>query len=193
MINIIFIFIFFVGLFYSILCGRVETVVNVLLTTPRDALFVFIDIYALLIFWGGMLEICKRSGLLSIISNSISVLIHPLFKKLDRRGEAMQYISMNFVANMLSMGSAATPFGLKAMKELDALNGHQEVASNEMITFLLLNTSGLCLIPTTLISLRAQAGSSNPVAIIPYILIISSITTLFSILMDIGVRKYAKR
>lgn len=192
MINIIFIFIFFIGMIYSLISGRVENVVNVLLTTPRDSLFIFVDIYALLIFWGGMLEICRQSGLLRMITGYVSYIIHPLFRKLDRKGDAMQYISMNFVANMLSMGSAATPFGLKAMKELDDLNGHSPVASDEMITFLLINTSGLCIIPTMLISLRTQAGSSNPVSIIPYIIIISSITTIFSIILDIGVRRHAK-
>lgn len=145
-----------------------------------------------MIFWGGMLEICKNSGLLQLITNYISYILHPFFKKLDRKSEAMQYMCLNLVANMLSMGSAATPFGLKAMKELDDLNGNSKTASDEMITFLLINTSGLCLIPTILISLRKQYGSSNPVSIIPYILVISTITTIVSILLDRLVRKFGK-
>lgn len=192
MINSIFIFIFVIGLIYSIFSGRVDLVINSMLITPKDSFFIFIDIYALLIFWGGMLEICKESGLLKHITSFVSYIIHPLFKNLDKNSEAMQYISMNFVANMLSMGSAATPFGLKAMQELDTINGHSDVASYEMVTFLLVNTSGLCLIPTTLISLRSQAGSSNPVLIIPYVILISTLTTIFSILLDKGVQKYAK-
>lgn len=192
MINIIFVFIFLVGLIYACFTGRVGVVVEAMLGTPKSALFLFADIYALLIFWGGMLEICKNSGLLQLITNYISYIIHPLFKKLDRKSEAMQYISLNLVANMLSMGSAATPFGLKAMKELDRLNGNSKVASDEMITFLLINTSGLCLIPTILISLRKEYGSQNPVSIIPYVLIISTITTVFSVVMDRLVRKIGK-
>ncbi len=78
------------------------------------------------------------------------------------------------------------------MKELDELNGHSKTASNEMITFLLINTSGLCLIPTILISLRKQYGSQNPVGIIPYIIIVSSITTFVSIFLDGLVRKFGK-
>lgn len=192
MINIIFVGIFLLGMIYACITGRVGVVVEVMLETPKDALLLFADIYALLIFWGGMLEICKRSGLLQVITNYISFLLHPLFKKLDRKSEAMQYISLNLVANLMSMGSAATPFGLKAMKELDDLNGNSKVASDEMITFLLINTSGLCLIPTILISLRKEYGSANPVSIIPYVLIISTITTIFSITVDGLVRKFGK-
>ena len=192
MINIIFVLIFVIGLIYSIFSGRTSDVINVMLTSPKDAFFIFIDIYALLVFWGGVLEVCKESGLLKKITYFVTKAIHPLFKKIDINDEAMQFISMNFVANMLSMGSAATPFGLKAMKRLDEINNHMDVASYEMVTFLLINTSGLCLIPTTLISLRSQAGSGNPVIIIPYIIIISILTTIFAIVLDMVVRKNAK-
>lgn len=192
MINIIFVFIFLVGIIYGCFTSRVNLIVEAMLNTPKEALILFSDIYSLLIFWGGMLEICKNSGLLEYITNYISYILHPLFKKLDRKSEAMQYISLNIVANLLSMGSAATPFGLKAMKELDELNGKSNVASDEMITFLLINTSGLCLIPTVLISLRKQYGSTNSVSIIPYVLIISSITTIFSLIMDMVARKIGK-
>ncbi|MDE5566711.1 MAG: hypothetical protein K2H02_00415 [Anaeroplasmataceae bacterium] len=192
MINYIFVFVFLVAIIYACLTKRVDVVVQVILDTPKSALILFADIYALLIFWGGMLEICKNSGLLALITNYVSYVVHPFFKKLDRKSEAMQYICLNIVANMLSMGSAATPFGLKAMKELDELNNHSEVASDEMITFLLINTSGLCMIPTILISLRKQYGSSNPVSIIPYIFVVSSITTIFSVLVDWLVRRRGK-
>ncbi len=192
MVNIIFIFIFFVGIIYGCFTNRVNLIVESMLNTPKEAFILFTDIYSLLIFWGGMLEICKNSGLLEVITNYISYILHPFFKKLDRKSEAMQYISLNIVANLLSMGSAATPFGLKAMKSLDELNGKNDIASDEMITFLLINTSGLCLIPTVLISLRKQYGSINPVSIVPYILVISSITTFFSLFMDMVVRKIGK-
>lgn len=192
MINIIFIVIFLIGIIYGCISGRIDVIVEVILGTPKNALLLFGDIYPLLIFWGGMLEICKNSGLLRVVTNYVSFIIHPLFKKLDPKSEAMQYISLNLVANMLSMGSAATPFGLRAMQELNELNNHSKVASNEMITFLLINTSGLCLIPTILISLRKQYGSSNPVSIIPYILIVSTITTVVSIVLDRLVQRFGK-
>ena len=126
------------------------------------------------------------------MSTYIIFIIKPLFKRLDKDDEALQYISMNFMANMLSMGSAATPFGLLAMKRLHELNNYSDTASDEMITFLLVNTSGLCLIPTMLIAIRTQYHSANPVAIIPFIFIVSGISTILSIILDIGGRKLAK-
>ncbi|MGM9970223.1 MAG: spore maturation protein [Anaeroplasma sp.] len=192
MANKIFVGIMLVALGYAALTNRADAVIEEILSSPKDAFFVFIDIYALLIFWGGILRIIKDSGLLDVISKYISKLIHPLFKNLDVESDAMKYISMNFVANMLSMGSAATPFGLKAMEELNKINNNSDTASNEMVTFLLINTSGLCLIPTTLLSIRTQFGSENTVAIIPWIVLVSTICTISAIFLDIGVRKLAK-
>lgn len=192
MINKIFVFIFLVGLIYAGITNRADVVVTELLATPKEAFFLFIDIYVLLIFWGGILEICKDSGLLKSISKWIIFIIHPLFKRIDKNDVALQYISMNLLANFLSMGSAATPFGLEAMKRLDEINNHSDIASNEMITFLLINTSGLCLMPTTLIAIRNEHHSSNPVIIVPYILIISIIITVLAIFLDKVVRKYEK-
>lgn len=192
MINKIFVFIFLIGLLYAGITNRADVVITELLTAPKKAFFLFVEIYVLLIFWGGILEICKDSGLLKLISSWIIFIIHPLFKKIDKDDVALQYISMNLLANFLSMGSAATPFGLEAMKRLDEINNHSDVASNEMITFLLVNTSGLCLIPTTLIAIRNEYQSTNPVIIVPYILVISIIITTLVIIMDKVVRKYAK-
>ena len=192
MANSIFIFIFIFSFIYAVLTGRTDIVVNEILNSPKEALFIFIDIYILLIFWGGILQICKDNGLIDIFSSWISMLIHPLFKRLNRNSDALKYISMNFLANMLSMGSAATPFGLKAMEELQKINPKKDTASDEMITFLLINTSGLCLIPTILISIRSQYNSNNPIAIIPYIMLVSFLCTFFAIIFDIGGRKIAK-
>ncbi len=192
MINKIFLFIFLLGLVYAGCTNRSNIVIEELLVAPKEAFLLFIDIYVLLIFWGGILEICKDSGLLKVLSTYIIFIIKPLFKNLKKEDEALQYISMNFMANMLSMGSAATPFGLLAMKRLHELNNYSDTASDEMITFLLVNTSGLCLIPTMLIAIRSQYHSANPVAIIPFIFIVSSISTVLSIILDIGGRKLAK-
>lgn len=192
MINKIFVFIFLIGLLYAGITNRADVVITELLTAPKKAFFLFVEIYVLLIFWGGILEICKDSGLLKLISSWIIFIIHPLFKKIDKDDVALQYISMNLLANFLSMGSAATPFGLEAMKRLDEINNHSDVASNEMITFLLVNTSGLCLIPTTLIAIRNEYQSTNPVIIVPYILVISIIIMTLAIIMDKVVRKHAK-
>ena len=181
MANKIFVSIFVIGLLYSMITNRIDVVVNVLLDSPKSAFFLFIDIYSMLIFWGGMLAIIKNSGLLNILSKYMCILLHPLFKRLDKNSEALKYISMNLIANTLSMGSAATPFGIKAMEELNKLNNYSEEASNEMITFLLINTSGLCIMPTALLSIRSNYNSNNSAEIIPYIFIVSLLCTALAV------------
>lgn len=192
MANILFIALLLIGIIYSLFTNRFYDVTNVLLESPISSFYLFVEIYALLIFWGGILEIVKDNGLLKILSKLVIKLIHPLFKNLDKDSLALQYIAMNLIANMLSMGSAATPFGLKAMKELQKNSNDKEDATPEMITFLLINTSGVCLIPTTVIAIRNSMGSTNPVAIVTLTIIISIIVTITAILFDLGVKKLAK-
>lgn len=192
MANILFIALLLIGIIYSLFTNRFSDVTNVLLESPISSFYLFIEIYALLIFWGGILEIVKDNGLLKILSKVIIKIIHPLFRKLDKDSLALQYIAMNLIANMLSMGSAATPFGLKAMKELQRNSKNKDEATQEMITFLLINTSGVCLIPTTIIAIRKSMGSSNPVSIVPLTIVISIIVTITAILLDLGVKKLAK-
>ena len=183
MANIIFVLLFVVGIVYSMISKREDIVLNVILSAPKDAFLLFIDIYVLLIFWGGILEIMKRSGLMKTMSKAIIFFIHPLFKKINKHDEALEYIAMNYLANMLSMGACATPFGLKAMDRLKELNDNSDVASNEMITFLLVNTSGLCLIPTTLLAIRNQYGSINSARIVPFVLLLSTFSTILAIIL----------
>lgn len=192
MANVIFLFIFVIGLIYGLATGRADIILDTLLKSPKNAFLIFIDIYTSLIFWGGILEICKRSGLLNIIGKYISFIIKPMFNKLDKNSLALQYISLNLVCNVFSMGSAATPFGMKAMEELKKLNNNSDIASNEMITFLLINVGGFCIIPTTVITILSQFESSNPSYITPYIMVISFICTCFSIIINRIIIHYEK-
>ena len=191
MANVIFLFIFIIGLVYGLFSGRADILLDTLLTAPKNAFLIFIDIYTSLIFWGGILEMCKRSGMLRIIGNATSCLLRPLFKGLDKDSLALQYISLNLVSNALSMGSAATPFGLKAMDELKKLSNNDE-ASNEMITFLLINVGGFCVLPTTIMTILSQYGSKNSSIIIPFIVVISIVCTTFSTVLNNIIIKYEK-
>ena len=96
----------------------------------------------------------------------------------------MSYISSNIIANMFGLGNAATPFGLKAMQSLQQLNKKKDTASRSMITFLVLNTSGVTIIPTTIISLRMMYGSSNPTGIVLPCIIITFLSTLSGLIID---------
>ena len=193
MINYIFGFIFIMGLVYAIITNRIDVTINALLQTPKEALLLFFDIYVALVFWGGIIEICKQSGLLKILTNYISVLLHPLFKKMDKNSEALQYIGVNIVSNLLSISSLGSSFGFKAMKELDRTNNYDPVASDEMITFLLINSSGICIIPTIVMSVRNQFHSSNSAIIMPYVIFISFTVLVTQLLIDWMIRKNGKR
>lgn len=192
MINYIFGFIFIIGLVYSIFTNRIDVTINALLETPKEALILFFDIYVALVFWGGIIEICKQSGLLKMMTNYISVLLHPLFKKLDKDSEALQYMGVNIVSNLLSISSLGSSFGFKAMKELDKMNDYDETASPEMITFLLINSSGICLIPTIVMSVRNQFESTNSAVIMPYVIGISFTVLTIQLLIDRMFRKNGK-
>lgn len=184
MVNFIFVGLFIIGLAYGMFTGRVDVVTKALVSSPKDAMIIFFNITALLIFWSGILEICKDGGLLNVITKGLKKILKPLFKDLPKDNKALDYIAINLAANAIGCGSAATPFGLKAMKELDELNGHSKTASKDMITLLVINTSGICLIPSTIISLREAYQSQNSSIVLPFIIITTTLTTIFAIVLN---------
>ena len=112
------------------------------------------------------MKIAVESGFTTLISKLFSPLLRPLFPKLDKDSPAFQSITMNISANLLGLGNAATPFGLKAMEHLHTLNDKGDTASNEMVIFVVMNTASLQLLPTTLATLRQSYGSTAPFEII---------------------------
>ena len=123
-------------------------------------------------------EYCKR------ISNLLYPILKHIFKDIPKDHEALSYISSNIAANMLGIGSAATPFGLKAMQSLQKLNNNKQIASKRMITFIVLNTSGFTLIPTTIISIRNMYNSINPSIVVITIILATLTSTFFAIIID---------
>ena len=120
--------------------------------------------------WCGALKVAEKAGLVERISEMIRPIIGFLFKDIPKKGEALGAIIMNMTSNMLGLGNAATPFGLKAMTELQKLNNKKDTASNSMCRFLVINSAPICIIPSTVISIRASIGSQNPgIVIIPSI------------------------
>lgn len=190
MINILFSLLIILGIVYSIFNNSIDELLEIILKTPRNAYDLLVNVSVSLVFWNGILEVLKNTNLLSYLSKFISIFIKPLFPTSNK--EALEYISGNIMANVLGLGSAATPFGLKAMEELNKINKNKTVASKEMITLLILNTSGITLLPTTIISLRAQYNAKIITQIIPLIITSSIITTIIAILLDYIVRRMVK-
>ena len=167
-----------IGILYGAFNGRMQEITDAVLSASREAVTLCVTMTGILAFWQGLMEIAKDAGLTEVLCGKIRPLIRFLFPEIPADHPAYESISMNFIANFLGLGMAATPAGLKAMKDLENLeekrrrsrfSGREpappETASREMCTFLIMNISSLQLIPVTMIAYRSQYGSVNPAAI----------------------------
>ncbi len=145
---------------------KMKDVTNSALDYAGIAVNIALGLIGIMALWLGVMKVAEEAGLIKIIANSVKPLTKFLFPDVPPDHPAMGSIIMNMAANMLGLGNAATPFGLKAMEELQTLNKDKSTATNAMVTFLAVNTAGLTLIPVTAIAIRAAAGSSNPAIII---------------------------
>ena len=173
-----------VGIVYSFVMGNTSYINECLITSGSDAIEMIMKMVPLLCLWMGVMKIASSSGLLKVIAKKISRLIHPLFPELDSDSEAISYIATNIAMNMLGTGSGATPFGLKAFDELQKINPNKDTATRSMITFLVINTASVTIIPTTVISLRTLNGSVNPTEILLASIIVTFLSCGFGIIMD---------
>ena len=183
MINYIWGFFIVLGVLFSIINGS-GSITNSMLSSGSKAIDMILGIVPLMCLWLGTMKIAEASGLLDIISNKLSKVVKILFPEIPEGDKAIGYISSNVVMNMLGLGNAATPFGLKAMSELKRLNNDSDVASRSMITFLVINTASVTIVPTTVISLRLVNGSINPTEIVPVTIITTFLSTFLAILLD---------
>ena len=189
MINIIWYLLIIVGIIYSIVTNNISLINNVILTSSKSAFELIITMLEITVLWTGILNIAEQSGLLKKFANLLSPILSKLFPSLPKNHESLDYISSNVAANMFGLGSAATPFGLKAMKSMQELNQTKDKASDAMITFLVLNTSGVTIIPTTVIALRLAYKSLNPSAIIITSLISTTIASIAGLTLDYFIRR----
>ena len=161
MVNKIWGFFIIIGVIFGIVNNKITLINETILSSTTTTIEMILKIFPVIALWLGIMEIAKESGLLKKLSDLFKPLLSKLFPEIPDNHESLGYISSNVVINMLGLGNAATPFGLKAMKSLNDLNKNSKTASKSMITFLILNTSGLTIIPTTVISLRMMHGSRN--------------------------------
>ena len=169
---------------YAIIMGRVELLLDGILSIPDESFAFLLIVISSTVFWTGFMYIFKEVGIIDFISLAIK----PLFRKIMpnlKDQEAIEYLSMNIAANMFGLGFAATPSGLKGIKRLKELSPMPEgVASDEMITFLVLNTAGVTLIPTTVISIRKSFGSKTPTDFVLFAIISTLCACIFGLLAD---------
>ena len=146
--------------------AKMKEVTNSALDYAGTAVNIAIGLIGIMALWLGVMKVAEEAGLIKIIASAVKPITKRLFPDVPHDHPAMGSMIMNISANMLGLGNAATPFGLKAMEELEKLNPNKGTATNAMCTFLTVNTAGLTLIPATAIAIRASAGSSDPALII---------------------------
>lgn len=184
MINNVWFFFIVSGILYSLFTGNIEIINKEIITSVDSAFKLVCNLFPMIALWLGIMNIAKESKLLDILSSKLSKILHFIFPDIPKGHESLGYISSNIIANVFGLGSAATPFGLKAMESLQKLNDKKDEASRSMITFLVLNTSGLTLIPTTIISLRMMHNSNNPTEIVIACILATTISTIAGLIAD---------
>ena len=169
---------------YALIMGRSEQLLDGILSIPNEAFSFLIIVLSSTIFWTGFMYIFKEVGIIDFISLAIKPIFKLIMPNLKDQ-EAINYLAMNITANMFDLGFAATPSGLKGIKRLKEISTMPEgVASDEMITFLVLNTAGVTLLPTTVISIRKSYGSKTPTDFVLYAIISTLAACVFGLLAD---------
>lgn len=166
MMNIIWPAFIIVSFVYALFTGRVNEINNGIFQSVAEAVELSLTFLGTICLWNGIMEIVKRTTLMKKLTKLLNPIIKLLFPELKNNQQAKSEISMNIIANILGLGNAATPLGLKAMKTLQKDNDKKDTLSNSMAMFIVLNTASLQLIPTNVIAIRASLNSSEPTQII---------------------------
>lgn len=191
MLNFIWAFMILLGVFYAALTGRMAEVTNAALDSAGEAISLCITMAGVVALWMGLMEIAKEAGLIQKLTRGIGPFLDFMFPRIPKKHPAREYIATNVIANILGLGWACTPAGLKAMEELAKLEAERgdleymdskgRTASKEMCNFLILNISSLQLIPVNMIVYRQQYGSVNPTAVIAPAIVATFISTAVAV------------
>lgn len=176
-----------IGILYGTFTGNMENISNTALESAKEAINLCITMLGVMGVWVGLMKIAERAGIVKGMTKILMPFAKFMFPRVDKDSKAMEYMCTNMAANILGLGWAATPAGLKAMEELSKLNkssgGPAHIASNEMCIFMIINISSLQLIPVNMIAYRSQYGSVNPAGIIAPALVATFISTLVAVVV----------
>lgn len=178
MLNVIWPIFIIISFIYAFLVGRVDDVNQSIFDSAASAVELSITFLGTMCLWNGVMKIVQETSLIEKLTKLLRPIMKCLFPNLKDKDTANKEISMNLIANILGLGNAATPLGLKAMKTMQKENEKKDTLSNSMAMFIVLNTASLQLVPTTVIAIRSSLGSENPSSIILPIWIVSIITVV---------------
>lgn len=179
--NYIFVFLILISIITAIYTGKIEEVTNELLNSCQRAVQVSIGLIGIMAFWLGIAKIAQKSGLINLISKLISPILKLIFNELPKNSPAFSNIALNITANALGLSNAATPFGIKAMKDIKKEENKGDIATNSMCIFLAMNTAGFQIVPATVLAILIAAGAKNPTEIILPTFIVTLSSFIFAI------------
>lgn len=166
MLNIIWPIFIIISYIYAIFTGKVSQINNSVFDSCESAVQLSITFLGTMCLWSGIMQIAKKTTLIDKLTNFLNPIMKILFPDIKKDNPVHKEISMNMVANMLGLGNAATPLGLKAMKTMQKENPKKDTLTNSMAMFIIINTASIQIIPTTVIAIRSSLGSNNPTSII---------------------------
>lgn len=183
MLNYIWSGMIIIGIIVAAINGRLEMVTNAVIASSKNAIEMSIELLGIMCMWLGIMKIAEKAGIIEAIARFVKPFTKIVFSSVPQNHPAMGAMVMNIVANLMGLGNAATPLGLKAMGELQKLNKEKDTASDAMCMFLIINTCSIQLIPATLIAIRSATGSTNPTQIIVPVWIASICAALSGIIL----------
>ena len=166
MLNLVWPIFIIISIIFSFFSGNLKEINNSIFESTNSAVNLCITLLGTMCLWNGIMQIASKTSIMEKITNLLKPIMKILFPKMKKESKIYQEISMNMVANILGLGNAATPLGIKAMKSMQDENPDKKTLTNDMAIFIVLNTASIQIIPTTVIAIRNSLGSENPTAII---------------------------
>jgi spore maturation protein A len=192
MLNYLWGFMIVIGIIVGVLNGKIDAVSTATINSAKEAITLCITMLGIMSLWTGIMQVAKATGIMDALTKALYPILRLLFPDIPKGHPANEYIASNMIANILGLGWAATPMGLKAIGELQKLNKNSETASTDMCTFLIINISSLQLIPVNIIAYRSQYGSVSPTEILGAALVATTISTIAGIIFSVVARKLSR-
>lgn len=193
MLNYLWAFMIIIGIIVGIVTGNMEEVSTTIIDSSKEAVSLCIAVLGVMSLWMGIMQVAKSSGLITSLTKLLRPIIRLLFPDIPKGHIVNEYIASNVLANILGLGWAATPLGLKAMNELRKLNNNSKIASTDMCTFLIINISSLQLVPVNVIAFRSEYGSVNPAEILGAGIVATIFSSIVGVLFSIIARKLSEK
>lgn len=184
MINYVWNVLLIAGIIISIFTGKINEMGNIIMNSTNEAFEIFFNVALIILFWGGVFNIAIESGLIKNLTKTCRKPLLKLYPELKEDDPALEYICSNIIANLLGLGSAATPLGLKAFEELQKINPDKNKPSRSMITFIIMNVSSFTLFPTTILGIRSMYKGRNNISLLALMIICTLISASMAIILD---------